>query len=219
MGSCCVSFLEQWRPHEAICCNGPYLLSLDSFSSIINSDWKYPIGPNATSLTAVQLSSKPQTIDVDDEKKNCQVGVASLHHWIADDSRIPKNALFWFFLKSQFFICKLKKAALSGLSIANPSFSEIDSSVWYFLKVGSLKFSFQAIEFVFFRCMKIVAICNFRNPNLSVQIQVFLKLALRNWRCWADGENQPSSHLESMVLTRSQFPWNRSWPASYFFVP
>ncbi len=46
------------------------------------------------------------------KKKSCRVGVTSWHHWIAEDSRFSKMLLILF--KSQLFIWKLKKRALSG---------------------------------------------------------------------------------------------------------
>ncbi len=58
-------------------------------------------------------------------------------------------------IKSQLFICYLKKGALTGLSIANPNFVEIAFYVGYLHNVGSLEFSFHAIaELVCSRCME-----------------------------------------------------------------
>ncbi len=102
---------------------------------------------------------------------SCQVGVTSVHRWIADDSRIPKKPLI--LLKKQLFMCKLKNEALTGLSIANSNLSKSAFSVGYLHKVRSLEFSFEAPgEPVCSRCLEILVICNSRNPNLSFQIQV-----------------------------------------------
>ncbi len=48
--------------------------------------------------------------------------------------------------KNQMFICELKQGALTKTSIANPNFFEIVLSVGYLHEVGSLEFSFQAID-------------------------------------------------------------------------
>ncbi len=77
-------------------------------------------------------------------RRSLQVGVTSWHHWKADNSRISRMLLI--LIKNYLFIRKLRNVrVLTGLSIANPNFSEIDFSVEHFKKEGSSKWSFQAI--------------------------------------------------------------------------
>jgi hypothetical protein len=79
-------------------------------------------------------------------------------------------------LKSQLFISKFeKKGGLSGLSVANPKFSDIAFSVGYLFKAGSLESSFERIDELV--CSKSLGlesllVFDFINPNLSFQIKV-----------------------------------------------
>jgi hypothetical protein len=81
------------------------------------------------------------------------------------------------------------------LSIANPNFSEIAFSVGYFHKIGSLEFSFQAIdELLVCSCMEMFVIWKSRNINQWFQIQFF---RIWGWELTmlANSENQTPSHL------------------------
>jgi hypothetical protein len=93
-----------------LCVWGSLLLS-EYRSVLFNSDFKRPLTDTGLVVTT--------DYRYDDGKKKLSGEVTSWHHWVADDSRIPKMLLI--LRKNHLFICKRNEGSLTGLSIANPN--------------------------------------------------------------------------------------------------